>query len=160
MSASHPDVRVVATVRADPATAFALFTEQTDLWWRRGPRYRFLRSGRGVLRFEPRPGGRLIEIDPDDEAAGWEVGRVLDWEPGARLRFEWRLPNFAPHERTEVEIWFEASPAGTRVTLEHRLLGQLRPDHPARHGQANGPWFAQLGRWWGELLGELRELGR
>ena len=151
-----PEVRVTATVPADPDHAFRVWTEQTDLWWRRGPRYRFLRSTSSVLRFEPGVGGRLIEIDPDDEAAGWEVGRILDWEPGRRLRFEWRLPNYAAHERTEVEIWFEPTPSGTRITLEHRGLGLLPLDHPARHGLDNGAFYGQVGRWWGDLLTALR----
>lgn len=29
---SH-DVRVITTVAADPALAFRIFTEETDLWW-------------------------------------------------------------------------------------------------------------------------------
>lgn len=51
---SH-DVRVVTTVAADPALAFRIFTEETDLWWRRGPRWRFTRSPRSMLRFSGCP---------------------------------------------------------------------------------------------------------
>src|SRR5690606_39228748 len=57
-------VRVTTIVPVDPALAFALFTDEVDAWWRRGPRYRF---GDGALRFEPPPRGRLVEVY--DEAA-------------------------------------------------------------------------------------------
>jgi uncharacterized protein YndB with AHSA1/START domain len=148
---SH-DVRVITTVAADPALAFRIFTEETDLWWRRGPRWRFTRSPRSVLRFEPGVGGRLVEIDPDEEGAGWIVGAVEVWDPGARLRFSWRLPNFAPEESTAVEVRFEAVGEQTRVTLEHFGLRALPPGHPARHGEAERDYLGRVGRWWGALL--------
>lgn len=151
------DLRVVTTVQTDPATAFQVFVEETDLWWRRGPRWRFLRSPRSVLRFEPGVGGRLIEVDPDDDAVGHVVGQVEVWEPGAALIFEWRLPNFAPSERTWVQVTFEPVGEHTRVTLIHTGLRALRPDHPARHGEADAGFCASTGRWWGELLSSLRE---
>ena len=45
-------VTVSVTVSTDPATAFVLFTEEIDLWWRRGPKFRIAGKQRGVLRFE------------------------------------------------------------------------------------------------------------
>jgi hypothetical protein len=54
-------VTVSVTVATDPATAFAMFTEETDLWWRRGPRFRIAGKERGVVRFEPWLGGRMME---------------------------------------------------------------------------------------------------
>lgn len=150
-----PDLRVQVFVVTDPDTAFRIFTEETDLWWRRGPRWRFTRSPRSVLRFEPGPGGRLVEIDPDDEGAGWVVGRILAWEPGRHLRFSWRLPNFSSGEDTEVEVHFRAQDGGTRLELVHRGLRGLPPGHPARHGEEDRAFCGRLGRWWGELLREL-----
>ena len=58
MTKRRADVTVTSTVAVDSATAFAIFTEDIDLWWRRSPRYRFLRSRDGVLRFEPGVGGQ------------------------------------------------------------------------------------------------------
>jgi hypothetical protein len=147
-------VRVTTTVAVDPATAFAIFTEEVDLWWRRGPRYRFGGGREGALAFEPGVGGRLVEV----YAAGdeYEVGRVRAWQPGRRLAFVWRGTTFAPGEETEVEVRFERVAAGTRVTLEHRGWEALRADHPARHG-LTGPAFASMvGLWWGDLLTTLR----
>lgn len=146
-------VRVTTVVPVDPATAFALFTEEVDAWWRRGPRYRF---GDGTMRFEPPPRGRLVEVY--DEAAGdlHVVGEVSAWEPGRRLAFAWRGARFAPGEETHVEVRFERVAAGTRVTVEHRGWEALPPDHPARHGLTGGAFTSMIGLWWGELLTMLR----
>ncbi len=143
-------MRVTIFVAVDAVTAFEVFTRETDLWWGHGPKYRFGDGERGVLQFEPGLGGRLFEQFADGKV--WEVGKVLAWEPGARLVFEWRISNFAPGERTEVEVLFDSAENGTRITLEHRGWKSLRKDHPARHGLDDNAYSAQLGRWWGELL--------
>ena len=124
--------RVVVTtvVRTDPATAFQLFTDAVDAWWKRGPRYR---SGEGAVRFES---GQLFEGERS-------IGRVLAWEPGARLLLEWSAAPFDPGERTEVEIRFEAIGDGTRVTVEHR--GWTRTKGTAE-------FRTVVGLWWGALL--------
>jgi hypothetical protein len=62
-----------------------------------------------------------------------------------REELEWRLTNFAPGERTEVEVLFEPDEDGTRVTVEHRAWSALRPDHPARHGQDAPAFLAGWG---------------
>ncbi len=153
-------VRVAVFVPLAPAAAFALFTGDVDLWWRRGPRFRFAPgregSGDGVLRFEGGEGGRLVQ-DLGDGAEPFLIGRVLAWEPGARLAFEWRASNFAPGEVTEVEVRFEPFGEGTRVALEHRGFAALRADHPVRHGQADRAFTDRMGMWWGDLLTSLRE---
>ena len=151
--------RAVASVlvEVEPAVAFAVFTEETDLWWRRGPRFRVGGNSPGVLTFEPRAGGRLFEAYTGARgAAVAEIGTVLAWEPPTRLVFEWRGANFAPHERTEVEVTFAPARRGTLVTVEHRGWAALPPDHPARHGEDAARLVAGLGTWWGDLLTALR----
>lgn len=141
---------VVTVVAVDPATALAVFTEEIDAWWRRGPRYRFRPATDGVLQFEkPGPDGRLIEVCECDGDA-YEVGRVLRWEaPG---QFEFMTRAYERHECTEVDVRFEGIAPGTRVTLAHRGWDRLRPDHPTRHG-LTGPAFASMiGVWWGDQL--------
>ena len=49
--------RVTVFVAVSPDRAFSVFTRETDLWWRRGPRFRFGGARRGTLTFEP--GGEL-----------------------------------------------------------------------------------------------------
>jgi uncharacterized protein YndB with AHSA1/START domain len=152
-------VTVSVTVAADQATAFAIFTAETNLWWRSGPKFRIAGKQPGVVRFEPWPGGQMLE--EFESASGPRVfirGRITEWQPPARFRFEWRGVNFAPGESTQVEVVFEAVPTGTRVTVRHSGWAALRPDHPVRHGQAGPEFIRSTGLWWGDLMTSLREL--
>lgn len=148
-------VRAETVVRVPPDEAFAVFTDDVDAWWRRGPAYRFGGGREGTLRFEPGVGGRLVEAF--DDGGEHEVGRIVAWEPGARLAFEFRPPNFAPDERTVVDVRFEPhGAAATRVLLEHRGWTGLPPRHPARHGLPDRDFLAQRGSWWIDQLRALR----
>jgi uncharacterized protein YndB with AHSA1/START domain len=152
-------VTVSVTVPADPATAFDIFTKETDLWWRRGPKFRIAGRQPGVLRFEPWVGGRFIE--EFESPSGLQVftrGTITVWQPPGRLKFEWQGVNFAPGESTHVEIAFEAVPTGTRVTVRHSGWAALRPDHPVRHGQPGPDFIRMTGLWWGDLMTSFREL--
>ncbi|MBA3383186.1 MAG: SRPBCC domain-containing protein [Actinobacteria bacterium] len=112
--------RIVRTVEVavDPATAFAVFTDEIDAWYERGP-HSWNDPDRAVaIRFE---GGRLLEVYED---GAYEMGRVVAWEPGRRLAFVYQNVHL-PLEGTEVEVRFEAVAGGTRITLEHRGLERL-----------------------------------
>lgn len=150
-------VTVCISVSCDEA--FRIFTEEIDEWWRRGRPYRVSGTRRGILRIEPEIGGRLFESFDDDAGVTRvvETGRVLAWAPPTRLLLEWRNVNFAPHEKTEVEVTFRPRGDSTEVTVVHRGWSALRPDHPARHGQATEPFIRQMGLWWGRLMSSLRE---
>jgi uncharacterized protein YndB with AHSA1/START domain len=116
-------VRVTVTVRVDPATAFAVFTEEIDRWYRRGLAGMAGHEPATTLRFEPGVGGRLLEVGADVPGDDAERGRVTVWEPGERLVF-------VDRRGTEVEVTFTAQPnAGdaqvTRVVLEHRGLDRV-----------------------------------
>lgn len=147
-------VTVSVTVNADPPTAFRLFTEETDLWWRRGPRFRIAGRNPGVIQFDPRLGGALTE---NFDGQVFTTGDITAWDPPARFQFEWRGVNFAPGESTTVEVTFEAVPSGTRVTVRHSGWAALRPDHPVRHGKPVPAFIQSLGLWWADLLTSLRE---
>ena len=138
--------------------AFRAFTEEIDLWWRRGLRYRVARADRGILHLEPRVGGRLFEsIATESGTRVVETGTITSWEPPTRIVFTWRAVNFAPSEKTEVEVTFAPSASGTLVTVRHRGWSAIRPDHPARHGEDVPRFIGNMGRWWGDLLTSLRE---
>ena len=124
-------VTVTVVVRAGPAEAFRMFTDEVDSWWKRGPQFR---SGVGAMRFEA---GRLLE-------GGTEVGRVLAWEAGSRLRLELRNWSLGGGEPSEVEIRFDAVGDATRVTVVHRGWG-ARPTGAAE-------FRTVVGLWWGTLL--------
>ncbi len=140
------DPTVSVLVAVNPMTAFEVFTEEVDVWWKRGPAYRFGKGLSGVLRFEPGVGGRLVE--EFDDGRSWEVGHVRAWEPGERLVFEFRIPNFGPDQFTEVEVRFEPEGDETRVTLQHRGWECVPPGHPARHGLADLEFAHMRGEWW------------
>jgi uncharacterized protein YndB with AHSA1/START domain len=142
--------RVTTFVAVSPDDAFAVFTEEIDVWWRRGPRFRNFATDASELRFEhDARGRRLVERGQRKE---FEIGRVLAWEPGRRLVFEWRLRNFKAGEVTEVEIRFEPFAEGTRVVLEHRGWDAIRADHPARHELHGREFGTMIGQNWAALL--------
>ncbi len=159
MSATAGDqARVTIGVALPPAEAFRIFTEEIELWWRRGPRFRCAPADVGLIALEPRLGGRVFEsyrIDGVEHVV--ELGRIRAWEPPRRMLFDWRVANFAPAERTEVEVLFDATAGGTRVTVTHRGWGAIRPDHPARHGRNGADFSRFLGLWWGDLLTSWRQ---
>ena len=65
-------------------------------------------GNRGFIHLEPRPGGRLYEsFETRGTTRVFETGTVTVWEPPSRLAFEWRAANFAPGERTLVEVEFD-----------------------------------------------------
>jgi uncharacterized protein YndB with AHSA1/START domain len=151
-------VRVTTFVAVAPADAFAVFTEEIDQWWRRGHAYRISGRDPGTFHLEPRLGGRIFEQYGETGSALHEVGTITGWDPPNRLEFEWRAVNFVPGESTTVEVLFEASGEGTRVTLEHRGWTAIRGDHPVRHGQDVAPFLRDLAMWWAGLLTSMREL--
>jgi uncharacterized protein YndB with AHSA1/START domain len=141
-------------VAAPPQLAFDVFTSQIDTWWLRGPKHRFRAPWNGTLVFEPGPTGRLLEQYTDGTT--FVIGRVVQWRPGERLVLNWHLPSFTDAESTEVDVRFEATADGTRVSVEHRGWSGLRDDHPARHGQHGREFEYMKGSLWADNLGSLR----
>jgi len=161
MSGTASVARVSVSVNVEPSVAFEVFTQDIDRWWRRGIKFRHSGNSSGILCLEPRVGGRLFE---SFATGGTEhvvqVGVVSTWDPPRLLIFSWRNANFAPDEQTEVEVGFSPIHSGTLVTVIHRGLTALPPDHPARHGLPDGQFIRMIGLWWGELMTALREFLR
>jgi uncharacterized protein YndB with AHSA1/START domain len=156
---SGDQATVSVFVAVEPDDAFAVFTQETDLWWRRGLKYRLAGRRPGVLCFEPGIGGRLFEsFETQSGTQVYETGRITVWDPPRRLVVKWRTPNFASNESTELEVLFEPSGEGTRVTVQHRGWAALRPDHPARHGLEGAAFSRMMGLWWSDQMTSLREL--
>ena len=149
-------VTVSTSVAVDPETAFDVFTTEVDAWWRTGPKYRMDAKRNGAMRFEPYVGGRFLEVYDDATRDAFEIGKILVWKPGDRLVFEWRGSNFEADQKTEVEVRFEPSDEGTRVTLEHRGWDALPQDAPARHRLPEAEFYGLLGGIWVELLASMR----
>lgn len=120
-------------VGVPPAQAFDTWTRRCATWW--PPAHTISRSPAAV-RFEPHPGGRIVEHAADGAEHQW--GTILDWEPPIRLRYRWHL-FFDPSDATEVEVTFTAGDTGTTVRLEQRgweRLGDAGAPRRERTGQA------------------------
>lgn len=159
MSATAGDrAAVTVYVAVEVEDAFEVFTAEIDLWWRHGKKFRIAGKHPGRIVFEPRLGGRLFETArlPTGEQT-WQVGTVVEWEPPRRISLEWRNVNFAPNERTLVEVTFTPMGEGTLVRVEHHGWSALPDDHPARHGLAGADFSRMIGMWWGDLMTSLRE---
>jgi uncharacterized protein YndB with AHSA1/START domain len=108
------------------------------------------------MKFEAGVNGRLIETYPATGEEPFVAGRVLAWEPGRRLAFEWRQANFEPHDVTWVEILFEPENTGTRVTLSHTGWESFPADHPARQKWSGDAFRNLIALRWGDLLTHFR----
>jgi len=159
MTIAGDTVRVTVTVGVEPTVAFRVFTEEIDLWWRKGIAYRVAGRRPGQIVLEPKLGGRVFE--QYDSGAGprvHETGTITTWEPPSRLAFSWRGSNFGPGEVTQVDIEFTPTESGgTKVALVHSGFAKLRPDHPVRHGEAADVFIARFGNWWAGLMMSLRD---
>lgn len=159
-AATRPGDQASVTIglALSPQEAFEAFTQDIGLWWRRGPRFRNAPGEQGIVCLEPGVGGRVFEsFDGPTGEVVIEMGRTEVWDPPHRLLFAWRFSNFAPGESTEVEVLFEPSAHGCRVTVMHRGWSQVRPDHPARHGLPSAEFIRMIGLWWADLLRPLVE---
>ena len=150
--------RVSVFVGVPPEVAFRIFTEEIDLWWRRGLKYRVAGTRRGSIHMEPRLGGRLFEsFESDSETKTSETGKVIVWEPPSRLVLDWRAVNFSADEKTEVEVSFRRSSGGTLVSVTHRGWSRIRTDHPVRHHLETASFIRMIGLWWGDLMSSMRD---
>jgi SAM-dependent methyltransferase len=91
----------------DPSEAFEMIVQELGT--------SLARQG---LHLEAGPTGRIVQD-------GFEVGRIVSWEPGARILLEWRQASWEPAEVTELELRFDRIDGGVRLTLEHRRWGGL-----------------------------------
>ena len=115
-------VRKSVRIGAPPERAFKVFTDGIGRWW---PKTHHIGAADfDALVIEPKAGGRWYERGVDGSEC--EVGKVLVWDPPARLVLAWQLTadwKFDPGLITEVEVRFIADGANaTRVELEHRDL--------------------------------------
>lgn len=147
-------VFVALRVKASPERAFTAFVEEIGAWWRPNGLFQTTPRAPGVLAFEPGEGGRLIETLENGKI--FEIGRIVAWEPPARLVFSWRQANFPPDLMTEVEVSFAAVGEETRVSVEHRGFDQV-PEGAARHGFPDEALLMRLAEWWQRLLTSYRD---
>lgn len=156
---SRPDgsrVLVSTRIAATPERVFLAFTEEIEQWWQPSPLFRLGRGRRGSLRFEPGPGGRLVEAKPD--GSEFVVGEVSVWDPPVGLVVSWRQEDFDDDQVTELHVRFDAVDGGTRVTVEHYGWDSIPADHAARHGFELTLFQRRFAEWFQALLAELRSV--
>jgi uncharacterized protein YndB with AHSA1/START domain len=89
------------------------------------------------------PAGTYRYSWPDQ---GWELsGRVLDADPGRRLRLTWHWSHEPERPERTVEVRFEPDADGTRLQLEHGTYGADADERADRRDVADG-WLHFLGR--------------
>jgi len=144
--AAELSVRKTITVQAFPERAFEVFAEQIGSWWPfAGKSIGTAEAETAVL--EPHAGGRWFERGVDGSECEW--GRVLAYEPPARLLLDWQIGadwRYDPALHTEVEVRFIAEGDATRVELEHRGLDAFGE----QAGQMQAIFDSPEG--WGEIL--------
>jgi uncharacterized protein YndB with AHSA1/START domain len=102
--------------------AFEVFTENMSDWWPRD--YTWCREVLEEIGMENEEGGLCYEIGPHNFRLDW--GRVIEYDPPARLRFTWqisplRLPEPDPAKASEIEINFiEEDELRTRLEFSHK----------------------------------------
>jgi uncharacterized protein YndB with AHSA1/START domain len=117
-------VRASITVDAPVERAFTVFTDDIDSWW--NPDHHIIEAPLDKMVFEPRAGGRIVDVGTDGSECPWS--RVLVYEPPTRVVFSWDINlqwklETDPSKASEIEVTFTPEgPERTRVELEHRHL--------------------------------------
>lgn len=112
-------------VAAPQQRAFDVFTAGMTEWWILESHHIGDAVPEAVV-MEPHEGGRWFERAPDGTECDW--GRVLVWEPPARVRLAWQLDadwkyDPDPARAAQIDVHFIAEgPASTRVELVHSGL--------------------------------------
>jgi uncharacterized protein YndB with AHSA1/START domain len=139
-------VRRTLTVKASPQKAFKVFTAGIGRWWPAS--HHTAAAAFKTATIEPFVGGRWYEAGQDGSESDW--GKVLAWEPPARLVLAWQLNSdfrYDPDLITEVEVRFLAEGEdATRVEFEHRLLERFGERAVATRESIDSPggWTAIL----------------
>ena len=135
-------VRKTRTVQLDPVDAFDLFTTRMGTWWPLAA-FSIGEDNATGVRFEPRVGGRVVELTEDGTEFSW--ADVIAWDPPNRFVLAWH-PSVEPNATTILEVRFRpTSGGGTEVELEHRGWEEYGAEHgnAVRGGYQSG-WDAVL----------------
>ena len=146
-----PPVRKSVVVPASLDEAFDVFTAGIDSWWPRGRSHTLLESTLESVVIEPFVGGRWYHRGVDGSEC--DNGRVLVWQPPARLVLGWQLDGrwqYVPDVVSEVEVRFaRLDDDRVEVTLEHREFHRFGETAAALRAGVDGPtgWPMLLARY-------------
>jgi uncharacterized protein YndB with AHSA1/START domain len=111
---------------APPAHAFEAFALHFADWWPTKT-HSLSRDAATTCRISLDAGGAVEERAPDGTWHRWGTMEFL--EPGRRLRFSWH-PGREPESAQWIDVTFERTESGSRVTLAHggwEALGEVAP---------------------------------
>jgi uncharacterized protein YndB with AHSA1/START domain len=153
MTMAQEVIKLAVQVPGGSQRVFDLFCT-LGVWWPLAYTFSEARFEDGAV--ERRIGGRWFERDVEGKETSW--GDVRAYEEGRRLVLGWAIgPDrrpAPPESASELELRFEASAGGTRVSLEHRAF--------ERHG--SGAEALRVGmsspQGWPLILAELRRAAR
>jgi uncharacterized protein YndB with AHSA1/START domain len=141
MTTVIPPIVKEVVVAAEPAGAFAAFTDGVKSWWPVATHSVAGDEGRDLVLDET----GFVETLADGSPCSW--GSVLAWEPPHRLAMTWH-PGQDPDPHTLVEVTFEAADGGTLVRLVHsgwENLGLPADAGAERLGGYDEGWDVVLG---------------
>ena len=133
---------VIKTVNV-PCTqerAFQIFANDFSAWWPKDKHSVSAMDGGKPARevsLEPRTGGAVSEIGHDGTAYNW--GSVAKYDPHAQLSLLWHIGK-PVEEATLVDVTFEATADGTKVTLTHHGWEALGDDADKMREGYNAGW--------------------
>lgn len=141
-------IRKELRVKASRERAFEVFATKMGSWWIKGHSVvaQIHSTEQADVVIEPRIGGRWYEVGANGAEYDW--GRVLAWEPPARLVLAWQLTGefmFDPELETVVEVTFSPDGEFTLVHLEHRELERFGENAVAIGSGLDEGWDEMLG---------------
>ena len=148
-------VIVSLRVKAAPSRAFDVFTRDIGRWWQPNELFRFTPRSPGMIALEAGEGGRFTETLVNGKV--FEIGRVLVWEPGARLVLSWRQASFTPDQMTHVDVLFEPVGDETLISVTHTGWDSVPDGHVARHSFPDAVFLRRHAEWWQRLLARCDE---
>ncbi len=98
-----------------PADAFDLFVNRMSEWWPLNT-HAVSTDDAEDIRIDGRVGGVINEVTRDGVEYVWGV--IAAYDPGQRIQFTWH-PGTPEDAATQVDVRFDATETGTRVTLVH-----------------------------------------
>ena len=107
-------IRKTLAVPLNPVEAFALFTDDIDMWWPKGSHS--VSGDKAKLTFPKHKDGEITERSADGTVTVW--GKLIAYDPGAYLAFSWH-PGRPESEATVVTVTFTKTQDGTRCDLTH-----------------------------------------
>jgi len=134
----EPVVKTI-DVPCSQEVAFNIFTKDFSVWW---PKDKHSVSAMGgsparSVSMDPRKGGALSEVDASGESHNW--GSVSVFDPFAKLSLLWHIGK-PVEQATLVDLTFEPTGNGTKVTLTHHGWEALGEDGAGMREGYNAGW--------------------